>query len=431
MQTRLTAAIVRRLLNGSPPAKVADYFDTGLPRFFLRLRPPTRPSQPFSASFYVRNTVDGIERRAKVADAHTVPLEKAQDAAKRLLARADLGGDPARERRASRDAWTIREAIAAYLASPDFARKAGHTRAVNLTVFNNHILPRLGGLKLAAIDVPAIRRLVHAIETDHRIGAHGRRLGGAGAARTTVKLISVLLNYAIAEGRLDRNPLAGGGLRLGRDGVREVVITSAEEYRRLFTTLDRSCREGHLRPLVRVFFILAAATGCRRSELQHLRWADVDLAAQRLVLRHTKGARLARDGVKTEAVGLPPIAAEALAQLRAEDADPAALVFPPAKGRLLSVNRDWRALRREADLPAGMVLHGLRHSVGSIAAAAGMSAFEVQRLLRHRSVATAQRYIHWSERHHALLAERAMGAVLPLPQGAPAVDAVPFRQRGR
>jgi integrase len=429
MQTRLTASFARRLLDSDPPTKVIDYFDTALPRFFLRCRPPVQPGKPFAASFFVRYTTEGTERRVKVADARTTPLDQAQDAARRLLARADLGGDPARERKAGRAAWTVREAFVVYFDSADFARKADRTRAVNRSYVNNHVLYRIGGLKLAAIDAPAVRRLVRAVETDTRIGVRKRRLGGAGAARQVAKLISVILNFAVSEGQLPRNPLIGSGLRLTGDGVREAVISSPEEYQRLFATLNRLAAEGRLRPAVRVFFIVAAATGCRKGELQRLQWRDVDLAAGRLVLNHTKGARLARGGTRTEAVGLPPVAAEALAPIRPGDADPAALVFP-ARGQAISVDNEWRLVRREAGLPPDLVLHSLRHSVGSVAAASGMSAFEVQKLLRHRNVSTTQRYVHWAERHQLQLLERAMSGVLPAPQ-ASAAEPVPLPQRGR
>jgi integrase len=194
--------------------------------------------------------------------------------------------------------------------------------------------------------------------------------------------------------------------------------------------LDRLVSEGRLRPSVRTFIVTAAATGCRRGELQHLVWADVDLVQARLTLRNTKGSRLARDGRTTETVSLPPVAVAALASIRPDIVDPAGLVFRPTRGREISVNHAWRMVRAEAGFSSDLVLHSLRHSVGSLGAAAGLSAFELQRLLRHRSVATTARYVHWAQDHHAQLAERALGHVLPA-ASAPVVDPLPLRRRGR
>jgi integrase len=429
MQTRLTAALVRRLLGADAPAKTTDYFDTGLGRFFLRCRPQGRPGKPFAAAFYVRYSADGVERRIKVADARTASLEQAQDAAKKLLARADLGHDPARERRVSRSAWTVREAVAAYFASSDFRGKSESTRRVDHNILHNHILHHLGGTKLGAIDAPAVRRLMRAVESDDRIGRHKRRLGGVGASRRVARLLSTLLSFAVAEGQLPRHPLRDSNLRLRGAGMRETVISTQEEYGRLFTTLDQLAVAGRIRELARAFIILAAATGCRKSELQRLQWRDVDLAAGCLSLRHTKGARLAGENSRTESAGLPPVAAEAVARIKPEDAEPTALVFP-TRGRAISIDREWRLARREAGLPPDLVLHSLRHSVGSLAAASGMNAFQVQRLLRHRNVSTTQRYVHWAERHQLQLLERAMSGVLPAPQ-ASAAEPVPLPRRGR
>jgi integrase len=411
------------------PQKTTDYFDTGLGRFFLRCRSAARTGQPFSAGFYVRYVADGIERRIKVADARITSLDEAQNAGRRLLARADLGHDPARERQASRSAWTAREAVAAYLASSDFRGKSESTQRVDRNILHNHVLYYLAGTKLTAIDAPAVRRLMRAVEGDDRIGRRKRRLGGVGAARRVAKLVSTLLSFAVAEGQLLRHPLRDSGLRLRGAGMRETIISTQEEYSRLFATLDRLGAEGRIRELTRAFIVLAAATGCRKSELQRLLWGDVDLAAGCLLLRHTKGARLAAgENSKIENAGLPPVAAEALARIKPDNVESTTLVFPPVRGRALSIDREWQLVRREAGLPADLVLHSLRHSVGSLAAAAGMSSFEIQRLLRHRHVGTTQRYIHWSERHPAQLLSRAMAGVLPAPQ-TPAAEPLPRRGR--
>jgi integrase len=213
-----------------------------------------------------------------------------------------------------------------------------------------------------------------------------------------VRILSALLTWAVAEGQLERNPLRGGALALGSDGVRETVITDPADYARLFTTLDRLVAENRMRPVVRVFLIIAALTGMRRSELQTLAWGQVDLRERRITLIDTKGAKLARQGARSETVSLPPFAATALSAIMpVELHDPAALVFPPSRGRRLQVHTGWVLARREAGLPATLTLHGLRHSLGTAAVLSGLSAPEVQALLRHRTLSTTGRYLHLAE----------------------------------
>jgi integrase len=141
-------------------------------------------------------------------------------------------------------------------------------------------------------------------------------------------------------------------------------------------------------------------------------------------LRGTKGAKLAKNGPKLEHISLPWRAADALAAIRPADALPHDLVFLPNRGERMSVNRDWNRIRAAAQLPADLVLHGLRHSVGTAAVVAGLSLPEVQRLLRHRNVAVTTRYIHLAERQ-ARLQDRAVAHLDPEPAG----EVVPLPKR--
>jgi integrase len=88
--------------------------------------------------------------------------------------------------------------------------------------------------------------------------------------------------------------------------------------------------------------------------------------------------------------------------------DDAALVILSAKlGAEISLTKPWARVRLEADLPMGLGLHGLRHSIGSHAAMAGMSAAEIQAVLGHRDYRTSQKYVHFAEQARSTAAERA------------------------
>jgi integrase len=414
---KVTQAFVRRIVAEIPPTKETVFADQDLPRHYIRVRPPIQPGRPWPAESRVRYTLPGGHRRwLTVGNPRTMTLPQLREAARAALAVADAGGDPAAERAARNAAWTVKQLWSAYFASPEFARCTAEVRRAVAARFALHILPRLGNERLAHIEVPMVRRLMRAIDTDTRTNARGYKLGGPSSARKTARLLSATLSWAVGEGQLKRNPLHGA-LRLAGERSRETVITQPLQYITLFETMDRMVAAKQLRPSVRVFLICAALTGMRRGELQALIWQQIDLSARRITLADTKGAKLARGGLKRETISIPPLAAAALAEILPADASPEDQVFPPFRGRVLQVNVDWRRVRAAAGLPADLALHGLRHSLGTAAVLSGLSGPEVQALLRHRSAAVSARYIHLAEiasnRLQDRVAERLIGDATP------------------
>ena len=51
-------------------------------------------------------------------------------------------------------------------------------------------------------------------------------------------------------------------------------------------------------------------------------------------------------------------------------------------------------LRKKYNLPAGFVLHGLRHTCLTRLGMAGVDAFTIQRFAGHSSITVSQRYVH-------------------------------------
>jgi integrase len=414
MQTKLTVALIRNLTEGSPPAHDASYFDTALPRFAIRVKPPVKAGAPWASLYYVRYTADGRERRIKVGNPKTMSLDDARASARAVLGRVDSGRDPAAETAARRAAWTTAEAWREYEASPEFARKSPRTKVDDAAAATLHVLRHLGSAKLGDIDVPAVRRLYRAVASDQRSNRRRRRLGGPAAARRAVRTLSTLMTWCVADGHLSRNPILGA-LRLPGGGERTVIMDTPEQYAALFETMDQMVAEGRLRPAVRAFVTLLAATGLRRNEARTLCWGDVDLETRRIVLRGTKGSKL-RQVARLETASLPLIAAAALADMRPEDALPDDQVFPPNRGNLLAVNRDWNVIRKEACLPAGLVLHSLRHSIGTAGIIAGLSTAEVSKMLRHTNISVTQRYVHLAEASLARFQDRATEHLMPPPR---------------
>ena len=154
---------------------------------------------------------------------------------------------------------------------------------------------------------------------------------------------------------------------------------------------------------------LIALTGCRRGEAAGLRWRHVE--RDRIVLppREHKAGR--RTG-KSQIIGLPAAAQAIIA--RQPEGRPDDFVFGPARGAggAIELSHVWDKVRAEAELPAKVTLHGLRHSTASHMAMAGAEAAQIMAALGHHQLSTVQRYIHFAKDARSALAETAAATAL-------------------
>ncbi len=160
---------------------------------------------------------------------------------------------------------------------------------------------------------------------------------------------------------------------------------------------------------------LALRTGMRQGELAALRWEDLDLSEAK---RGTVAVRRSADTrtqtrVSTTKTGEERrigIGARTVAVLKAHKkrqleermaasswADPG-LVFPNTKGRIRRRDSVMRSLRRflaEAELPAEVRFHDLRHTAATLAIKQGIPIPTVSKMLGHSDPAmTLRRYAH-------------------------------------
>jgi integrase len=220
---------------------------------------------------------------------------------------------------------------------------------------------------------------------------------------STIRLIHRVLNVAFSDavtwGYIGFNPM------------RRVTPPREQEKHYTFLTPDQAADLMKMASGTRFecFIILAITTGMRRGELMALRWADIDLEAKSLHVRHNvaympiegkfgflEGEPKTASGKRT--IALPSIALEALHRHRARqleerlqaeaqwvDSD---LVFCSRTGNFLTpwtLNQGLQALLAKAKLPP-MRLHDLRHSAATILLSIGTPIKVVQEILGHSSV---------------------------------------------
>lgn len=138
-----------------------------------------------------------------------------------------------------------------------------------------------------------------------------------------------------------------------------------------------------LRPII----ALAASTGMRRSEIVGLRWIDIDLLNDRIILRQTKNG-------DARIVYLNRFAQSALQTLTFnQDTEPHDRLFPDITPERVSVafRRSVRQLRI-----ADFRFHDLRHTAASWLRMSGADIHTVAELLGHKDLRMAARYQHLS-----------------------------------
>ncbi|MGI8433408.1 MAG: tyrosine-type recombinase/integrase, partial [Nocardioidaceae bacterium] len=285
-------------------------------------------------------------------------------------------------------------------------------------LWNTHVVPFLGHHRLTALTNDVLRDW----QTD-RAQATSTHTGKPLSARTQQAVYGVLrsvLNEAIRDGLLERNPLSATGVRAPKgERGRPSALSDAT-----IIALLRQIVGTWLHALV----VLMYLTAVRPGEALGLRWADLDLEAgtwdiSRTIARVPKddgdGTTLGFSEPKTPSskapVALASTAVDVLLEQRQRveqqrhkaegegrpwaDLD---LVFATRAGSPLALGNVLRKLKLQANR-AGVVedvaLHRLRHTAATVLLEEGVSVAVTSKLLRHTRLATtADIYSHMTER---------------------------------
>lgn len=252
------------------------------------------------------------------------------------------------------------------------------------TILRHWVMPRIGHLRLAALDVAAIQNLYTGLSKD------GGR-GGTGLAPSSVnsthRILRRALDQAVEWGLLAKNPTA---VRLNRP---RQSGTPAAAWGLANTRKFLEANSGHrLNPL----FALMLTTGMRRGEVLGLRWIDVDLDRAQLTIVQ---ARVAVSGhvelsePKTAAgVRIVELGDSAVALLEkhraAEDGQGSEYVFTTPGGSPIHPQNLRRAIDsacKRAGLPP-LTPKGFRHTAATCALEAGVHPKKVQEMMGHSDI---------------------------------------------
>ena len=235
-----------------------------------------------------------------------------------------------------------------------------------------HILPALGSTSALAVDHARVTELHHGLRDTPVM------------ANKVVETISRIYNAAENKGWLpvDSNPCRE--VVKYRERKRERFLTP-DEFERLGHALDDATKTRRISAHAVAAIRLIMLTGCRKREILHLKWEDVDLEAGELHMEETKtGPRK---------VALSAAAERVLQDVPRVEDNP--WVIPGrVEGRpMRNIDEAWWAVCHMAGLK-DVRIHDCRHSFASRALALGQSLPMIGRLLGHSEVQTTERYAH-------------------------------------
>lgn len=253
------------------------------------------------------------------------------------------------------------------------------------SALRTQLLPTFGSMKLTEIGT----RMVLAWFDRYS------QTAPAGANRT-LDILKQIFNFAIDCGHVTSNPALGL-----RHNPRPKVtrFLSKEEVARVLVALTTHRGRGSSQQQVAIIRLLIL-TGCRKGELVHLRWDEVDGNVLRLTDSKT--------GPRTVFLSR---AAQAVIAGQPRTGSP--FVFPSLKDGSRPRSSElslWRKVRREVGLE-DVRLHDLRHTFASHAAMQRVPLPVLSRLLGHSCDRMALRYAHVGDRAASAAAERIGSAI--------------------
>jgi integrase len=241
-------------------------WDDALPGFGVRVR---KSKRGLTKTFRIQYRV-GLQQRAKHLDARKVKLEDARKIARQLFAQAQLGVDLAAEKARAKAAaqLTLGNVADRYLVMKQQAVQQGTFTASTFKAATRYLAVFWAPLRNRPID--SIKRVEIAARVQELTTAYGRS-----ASAKARFLLSAMFQWAMGEGLCDSNLVVGTHNPEAGVLPRERVL----EDRELKAIFDCAGDDDAGRIIK-----LLAYTGCRRDEIARLRWAEVDLEGDRLVL---------------------------------------------------------------------------------------------------------------------------------------------------
>ena len=327
--------------------------------------------------YIVQTRMAGRLRTVTIGPASVLTRHQAQMVARRVIAYAQVGRDPATERKRIRSAPRFDDFLEEY-----WCRWSPQWKASTLETHNGYRRQYLDG----AFKGVFIDELNEEHVTKWFADLNNRT--GPGAANRTLEILKNMLNKAEVWGYRLENTNPCRSVRPNKRRQCERFL-STEELARFGTVLAdlRASDNLTIRSGCAVITLLLL-TGCRYREILTLQWQDVK--GNRLLLRDSK------TGPRT--VWLGSAARQVIDSLPRHTKIPWLFWNHQYRRPMRSIQHLWETIRDRAGL-GKLRIHDLRHTFASHAAMSKETLPMIGRLLGHANHQSTARYAHLDDEH--------------------------------
>lgn len=339
--------------------------------------------------YIVQTRMAGRLRTVTIGPASIITRHQATIVARRVIAYAQVGADPATDRKRIRSSPRFDDFLDEYWlkCSPQWKASTAET---NLQYRELYLDGAFRGIFIDALN--------EAHATLWFANLNNRT--GPGAANRTLSILNHMLNKAESWGYRLENTNPCQAVRFNRKRQCERFLSNAELARLGTVLADARAGEDVARSLAATAVTLLILTGCRSSEILNLQWQDV--RGNRLNLRDSK------TGPRT--VWLGDEARALIATLPRRAGIPWLFWNVRVRRPFQNVAYYWYELRERAALP-GVRQHDLRHTFASHAAMNKETLPMIGRLLGHVNPHSTARYAHLDDEHVLDAAEQIGSAI--------------------
>lgn len=303
----------------------------------------------------------------RVAD---INLAEARELAQTLKAEILLGKNPQAEERARLAVLTLNQFFNEHYLPFAKQNKRSWLRDVQLFVridkrFGSRRLNEVSRLELQKFHMDLVNEGLAPATANHH-----------------VKLAKRIFNVAIMWDLASNNPASK--IRLIREDNLVENLLNDEEFNSLISVL----RTERPRAVCDLLMFLVS-TGARFNEAAKSKWADVDLDKKTWTIPMTNNK-----AKKKQTVPLNDSAMVILNELPTKENSEFLFVNVKTKKPYTTIARSWVVLKKKAGIEKPLRIHDLRHNFASMLINSGVSVYMCQKLLRHATSVTTQRYLH-------------------------------------